>query len=106
MDTPETPAATTPRVPLATLAKVFATPDRIRILGELAKGEALMTKELARINKQLPSMTSKHMRVLRESGIVLRGLGNLYAINPIYSVPGKPGHVDLGTCLFRLDTDS
>ncbi len=101
MDTPETEASH-PRVPLKTLARVFATPERMRILRELAKGEALMTKELAQRNKQLPSMTSKHLRILRESGILLRGRGNLYAINPIYLVPGKPGHVDLGTCLFRL----
>jgi hypothetical protein len=62
-----------------------------------------MTKEIAAHNKQLPSMTSKHLRVLRQSGIVLRVRGNLYAVNPIYLVPGKPGHVDLGSCLFRLD---
>lgn len=102
MDTTET-TAPKPRVPLATLARVFSTPERIRILRELAKGEALMTKEIAQRNKQLTSMTSKHLRILRNSGILLRGRGNLYAVNPIYLVPGKPGHVDLGTCLFRLD---
>ena len=46
--------------------------------------------------------TPERIRILRESGFLLPGRGNLYAINPIYLVPGKPGHVDLGTCLFRL----
>lgn len=99
MDTPTTP----PPVPLQILARIFATPDRIRILGELAKGEALMTKELAARTRQRESMTSKHLRLFRESGIALRGRANLYTLNPIYLVPGHPGQVDLGSCLFRLD---
>ncbi|MDP4721410.1 MAG: helix-turn-helix domain-containing protein [Akkermansiaceae bacterium] len=101
MDTKET-AASVPRVSLKTLSKVFATPERMRILRELAKGESLMTKELSARCKLLQSNTTKHLRILRESGIVLRGRANLYSINPIHLVPGQPGHIDLGTCLFRL----
>lgn len=100
MENPPLPPAH--RVPLDTLSKVFATPKRIRILRELAPGEPLMTKEIAARIREKPSMVSKHMRILRESGIALRGRANLYSINPIHLVPGQPGLVDLGTCLFRL----
>jgi len=103
MDTPQSTSAI--RVPPATLARVFATPERIRILRILAMGEALMAKEIAARIRQKPSMASKHLRVLRESGILLRGRGNLYAVNPIHLVPGHPGQVDLGTCLFRLEPE-
>ena len=62
-----------------------------------------MNKEIAARIREKPSMTSKPLRTLRESGIVLRGRGNLYSINPIHLLPGHPGLVDLGTCLFRLN---
>jgi len=50
-----------------------------------------------------PPRPPEHLRILRQSGILLRGRGKLYSLNPIYLVPGKPGHVDLGSWLFRLD---
>jgi len=53
--------------------------------------------------ESFPSPPPEHLRILRESGILLRSRGNLYSLNPIYLVSGKPGHVDLGSCLFRLD---
>jgi predicted transcriptional regulator len=101
MDTPQSPPAV-PRIPLETLTKVFATADRIRILRELAKGEALMTKELAARSRRSESMTSKHLRVLREAGIIRRGRGNLHSLLPAHTVPGRPDLVDLGSCLFRF----
>lgn len=103
METPQnTPAV---RVPLASLARVFATPERLRIFRELSQGESLMVKEIAARIRQKTSMTSKHLRILRESGILLRGRSNLYSVNPIYLVPGHPGHVDLGTYLFRIEAE-
>ena len=87
----------------ARLAKALNDPKRWIILRELAKGEALPVQELARRAGSTPNMTSKHMAVLREAGVVVSGYGQLYQLAPgLRPAPGAR-MLDLGHCHLRLD---
>ncbi len=89
-------------IPLSKLARVLGNPMRWRILLELAKGEALPVKELARRISCSPDLTSKHLAILRRVGFVMTGYGHLYQLVPALR-PEPGGRVlDLGHCLLRL----
>ena len=87
----------------ALLVTALANEDRWVILKELAKGEPLMTIELAKIIGRSPDATAKQMVLLRAAGLVVQGRGRLYSIPKQYlPQPGQPV-VDFGHCLLRLD---
>jgi hypothetical protein len=75
-------------------AKIPA-PSSIRLtpsagLAELAKGQPLPVAELARRLRETPSSMSKHVAILRRSGIISHGTGSRdYRIPEAYQVPGE-----------------
>lgn len=83
---------------------LFGEPTRWRMVGELAKGEALPVQELAQRLRCKPANISKHLAVLRKHGIVLPHYGTCYRLAPAF-MP-KPGEnvLDLGHCTMKLDT--
>lgn len=91
-----------PLIPLNKLARVLAEPRRWKILRELAKGEALPIKELASRIGGKPDITSKHMAVIREAGLVVTGYGRLYSLAPAFRPPAGAASLDLGHCSLHL----
>ena len=85
-----------------TLARVLSAPDRWKLLGELARGEALPVSELARRAGISREQCSKHMILLKSLGLVAQGWGRLYSIAPAF-VPA-PGTRDLrfGPCTLHF----
>ena len=83
--------------------KLLGEPSRWRIVGELAKGEALPVQELARRLRCKPTSISKHLAVMRQHGIVQPHYGSCYRLAPAFTP--KPGEnvLDLGHCLMKLD---
>ena len=91
------------KIPLANLCRMLAEPARWRLLRELAKGEAMPVKELARRIGKSPDMTSKHLAILREAGMVEAKYGRIYQLVPaIMPAPGAT-HLDFGHCLLKLE---
>jgi DNA-binding MarR family transcriptional regulator len=63
----------------------------------------LPVAELARRLRETPSSMSKHVAILRRSGIISHGTGSRdYRIPEAYQVPGERA-VDLGWALVRLE---
>jgi DNA-binding transcriptional ArsR family regulator len=61
-----------PADPLSATFAALADPTRRAILARLATGEATVTELAAPFDKSLPAI-SKHLRVLREAGLVEQG---------------------------------
>ena len=95
-----------PALQLETALGAVGDITRWNILRELARGEARMVVELADTLDKTPSAISKHMKVLRQSGLVAQGQAGLYRI-PSHFLP-EPGKrvMDLGFCLLRFDDAS
>lgn len=91
-----------PLLPLATQCLLLGDPTRIAVLRELCKGEPLPVSELAkRLNRQ-PTAISKHLTMLRTTGVAVQGFGRLYRIAPaLQPAPGSPV-LDLGDLTLRL----
>lgn len=92
-----------PPVPLDALAPALADPSRWRILWEIGRGEALPVHELARRIGRKPSLTSKHVGVLRKAGLIVAGYGGLYQLAPALRPPPGSQTADLGCCVLRFD---
>jgi DNA-binding transcriptional ArsR family regulator len=76
---------------------------RWRMLRALCAGEAMSVTELAEAIGCSVDMSSKHLKVLKATGLVLQKRNRLYAITPEYQpVPGEP-LLDYGHCILRLD---
>ena len=100
------PPATTanpPQIPVEALATALADAWRWRILWEIGRGEPLPVGELARRLGRSPSVTSKHVGVLRKAGLIVAGLGGLYRLAPAWCPTPGSQTADLGCCLLRLD---
>ena len=91
-----------PRLPIDKAMTIVSSLPRWLILRELSMGVPLPINEIARRVRSTPSGTSKHCSVLLDSGIVYRGYGGLYAIDPRFLVAGERS-IDLGFALIRLD---
>ena len=91
-----------PRLPIVKALAVIASLPRCLILRELSMGEPLPINEIARRLGATTSGISKHCSILHDSGIVYRGYGGLYAIDPRFLVPGERS-IDLGFVVIRLD---
>jgi DNA-binding transcriptional ArsR family regulator len=61
-----------PTDPLSTTFAALADPTRRAILARLANGQATVSELAAPFDKSLPAI-SKHLRVLREAGLVTQG---------------------------------
>jgi len=104
--TTSNPVANQPTPPLLGLDQVlFAVSDktRWRILQKLsAAGEPLMVTEIAEAIGRKPSLTAKHLAILRKAGITRIGRGRLQQIVP-QLVPDPAEQVlDLGYVQLRL----
>jgi len=91
-----------PRIPIDKAMGIVSSIPRWLILRELSMGEPLPITEIASRLRATPSGISKHCSILLDSGIVHRGYGGLYAIDPRFLVPGERS-IDLGFVLIRLD---
>ena len=91
-----------PRLSMDKALAIISSVPRWLILRELSMGEPLPIAEIARRVRATPTGTSKHCSVLLDSGIVHRGYGGLYAIDPRFLVPNERS-IDLGFVLIRLD---
>ena len=92
-----------PPMTLRKLCSVLGEMTRWKILRELAKGEPLPVKELARRTGRSSDVVQKHVTMLKEAKIVVQGYGRLYKLPP--SIQPDPGAkvLDLGHCVIRLD---
>jgi DNA-binding transcriptional ArsR family regulator len=97
---PAKPSGT--HLPLAKVLPVISSIPRWHILRELAKGEPLPVHEIARRMRFSPTSISKHLAILFDSGVVRRGYGCLYSIEPAFLVPGERA-MDFGNVLIRFD---
>jgi DNA-binding transcriptional ArsR family regulator len=88
---------------VADISWALADVRRWKILLELAKGEALPVVELARRVGCAPAQASKHMKTLRDAGLVQTGYGRLYSFTPAVRVQREEKLIDLGPCLLRMD---
>ena len=75
---------------------------RWRILMALGKGEALPANVLAERARITPNAASKHLLLLRESGLLHRGYGRLYHI-PKHFFTEDERALDFGAFVLRLD---
>ena len=100
---PSTASSKTSPVSIEDLARALGDVTRWRLLWELGQGEPLPVLELARRVGRSPTLTSKHMGILRKAGLVLAGYGRLYQLAP--AIRPQPGSrlADLGHCLLKLD---
>ena len=109
MKTPENPSAATGTAPARAsdaMALALGHPLRWRILAELSDGAPLMVVELARRLGRSPALISKHLRVLRQAGMVVIGQAGLYRIPPQYLPSPGQRVVDYGPCLLRCAATS
>ena len=101
--TPPVTGAATPALSYGQMARVLAHPVRWQILAELSDGAPLMVIEIARRIRRKDDLTSKHLAVLRQSGLVVTGQAGMYRIPPQFLPTPGQRVVDCGTCLLRLN---
>lgn len=92
-----------PPMPLSKLCSVLGEMTRWKILRELAKGEPLPVKELARRTGRSSDVVQKHVTMLKEAKIVVQGYGRLYKLAPGIQPDAGAAVLDLGHCVIRLD---
>jgi DNA-binding transcriptional ArsR family regulator len=101
---PNSPSA--PAIPagfsFAALASGLGSPIRWRILQEISRGEGLLIVELAERLGMKQGTVSKHMKVLRDHGLVATNRAGLNSIPPGRLISAEEGIVDYGNCLLRL----
>ncbi len=90
-----------------TALKALGEETRLRILRILFH-EPLGVTEVARRLKVTQYNVSKHLRIMREAGLLdveKRGKQHLYYVLPALKdeMKANPGIIDLGCCTFRLD---
>lgn len=102
--TPDSPSA--PTIPagfsFTALASGLGSPVRWRILQEISRGEGLLIVELAERLGMKQGTISKHMKVLRDHGLVTTNRAGLNSIPPGRLISAEEGIVDYGNCLLRL----
>jgi DNA-binding transcriptional ArsR family regulator len=102
--TPDSPTA--PAIPagfsFAALASGLGSPIRWRILREISLGEGLLIVELAERLGMKQGTVSKHMKVLRDHGLVVTNRAGQNLIPPGRLISAEEGILDYGNCLLRL----
>lgn len=94
-----------PIIPLESVVSGLSDVNRWRILGELSLGQPLMVVEIAEKIGRSPDSTSKHLAVLRKTGLVVQNRAQLYSIPKRYLPEPAKRLVDYGHCLLRLDAE-
>lgn len=92
-----------PPLVLVQVLSAISSPTRWAILRELASGRSYAVIELAELLGQSSTSISKHMIVLRESGIAEVGRNRLYSIPDAFLADKEERVLDLGWCLLRLN---
>ena len=100
-DSPSAPAVPA-GFPFAALASGLGSPIRWRILLEISRGEGLLIVEVAERLGMKQGTVSKHMKVLRDHGLVVTNRAGLNSIPPGRLISTEEGIVDYGNCLLRL----
>jgi len=93
------PLVTAGRPPLGKMLKAVGFPTRWRILQELEKRPSLNVELSERIG-DAPSVISRHLRALREAGMVVVARSGIYSIPPEYVA--EPGVLDYGHFVLRV----
>ena len=86
------------------LADGLGNTVRLRVLRELAAGEALMTVELSERMGMRANTLGRHLKVLLRSGMVRQNRAGQYSIPAGCLVSKEDLTLDYGTCLLRLGT--
>ena len=94
-----------PTIPFETLVTTLGAPVRCAILGAMSDGQPRMIIEIAKMIGQKPGLVSKHMAVLRATGMVIVNR-RLYQIPAQYIVAAEKRHLDFGHCLLRLPDEN
>lgn len=87
--------------------KALGEETRLRILRHLFKGK-LSVNELAERLEISPYNASKHLRIMREAGLLeieKQGKNHLFCVTPALKsrLSARDRVLDLGCCMFRLD---
>lgn len=88
-------------LPLSTQCLLVGDVTRIAVLRELAKGEPLPVSELARRLGRAPTAISKHLTLLRKTGVAVQGFGRLYRLAPAFG-PTASAVLDFGQLVLKL----
>lgn len=91
-----------PLLPLSTQCLLLGDPTRVAVLRELCKGEPLPVSELARRLGRAPTAISKHLALLRKTGVTVQGFGRLYRIAPAFQPAPDSQVLDFGELTLRL----
>ena len=106
MDTPSSDipaAAVLPAISFENLASGLGSPLRLRMLREIAMSESgLLIVELSERLGLKATNASKHMKVLRDHGLVVTNRAGMHNIPPGRLVSRDEAMMDYGTCLLRL----
>jgi DNA-binding transcriptional ArsR family regulator len=98
----ETPSSGFAPLSFTALSSALGSPIRWKLLREVAMGDGLIIVELAERLGLPASNASKHMKVLRDSGLVVVNRAGNHRIAPGRLVSRTEGIVEYGTCLLRL----
>ena len=92
-----------PAVSFHALSSALGSPARWALLREVAMGDGLIIVELAERLGLSASNTSKHMKILRDTGLVIVNRAGNHRIAPERLLSKAEGLVDFGACLLRLN---
>ncbi len=88
---------------LAPLLGAIGDSSRWAILSALSDGQPRMVVELANLLDRSQDSVSKHLKVLKNAGVVVTGQAGMYRIPArFFPEPGKP-LLDFGFLTLRLD---
>ena len=91
-----------PKIPARKLGLLLHDPARWQLLRELAKGEALPVRELARRIGKTHVRTSQHLLLMREWGLLVKEYGHTYRLAPAHRPAPGATHLDFGDWMLRL----
>lgn len=89
-------------ISLVSLASALGSVIRLKVLRELAAGDALITVELAERVGIKAGTLGRHLKVLLRAGLVLQNRAGQYSIPPGRLVSREERILDYGSCLLRL----
>ncbi|GAA5481491.1 ArsR/SmtB family transcription factor [Haloferula sargassicola] len=92
-------------VSVVQMSQALGHPLRWGVLGELAAGEPRMTVELAERLRVRANTLSKHLKVLKDAGLLVQNRAGLYSIPPAFPVDPEQREIDLGRCVLRFGED-
>jgi DNA-binding transcriptional ArsR family regulator len=85
------------------LLNVISHSSRWRMLRALCAGEGMTVTQLADDLGISVDMSSKHLKVLKDAGLIERKRNRLYALVSTYQLAPGETMLDLGHCVLRLD---